>query len=67
MVIFVLTVGLLLLVQLVFTALMWFNLRKAKPPDLSRPEAVRGTRWEPYALTLSRGIASIRNQPWEDI
>ena len=67
MVIFVLTVGLLLLVQLVFTALMCFNLRKAKPPDLSRPEAVRGTRWEPCASTLSRGIDSIRNQPWEDV
>ena len=67
MIILVLAVGLLLFVQLAFAALMWFNLRKAKPPDLSRPEAVRGTRWEPYALTLSRGIASIRNQPWEDI
>ena len=59
--------ALVLLLFLGVGALLQRNLRCGPVPDLSEPEKVRQTRWEPYAETLQKGIASIRAMPWEDV
>ena len=56
----------LLLFAVCFVLLMR-NLRSSPVPDLSDPEWIRGTRWEPYAQTLEKEIRAFRNNPWEDV
>lgn len=59
--------GLLLCLLLGCGILLLLNLRCRPVPDLSKPEYVKGTRWEPYSETLRKGIAEIRSLPWEDV
>ena len=35
--------------------------------DLSRPDVLEGTRWEPYAPALTAGIPALAALPWEDV
>lgn len=47
--------------------LLLLNLKSSPVPDLSAPEQIKGTRWEPYARTLEENISRIREYPWEDV
>ncbi len=59
--------SLLLVLFLTVGVLLFVNLRCRPVPDLSDPEKLRGTRWEPYGAMLQKGITSIRTMPWEDV
>ncbi len=56
-----------LIVFAVTGVLLCLNMRPGGPVDLSHPERLRNTRWEPYAQALADGIARIRALPWESV
>ncbi len=67
MIFFWILLGLVFTLALICEVLILLNLRCKPVPDLSVSEKLRGTRLEPYAEALQKGIASIRAMPWEDV
>lgn len=69
-IVFTVLLGLCALCVIVFVftgALLRLKMRPGRPIDLSCPERLGNTRWEPYAQALAEGIARIRALPWEKV
>lgn len=57
-----------LIILFLVPAAMLLNAMVVRSPlDLSQPEKLIGTRWEPYAQILASGIPSLKERQWEDL